>query len=119
MFFGCRHKNEDYIYEEELERAEKTEVLTKLSVAFSRDQEQKVQMSVLTAVSVPAVQLGFRHTQACKTWLVGKCFSVRYRLWLSVSLLAIFVCLQNVPNIYCKVKSQFLHFFDGHQHMLL
>lgn len=42
MFFGCRHKNEDFIYQEELEEAEKKEVLSKLHVAFSRDQEQKV-----------------------------------------------------------------------------
>uniref|UniRef100_A0A3P8WTS6 NADPH--cytochrome P450 reductase n=2 Tax=Cynoglossus semilaevis TaxID=244447 RepID=A0A3P8WTS6_CYNSE len=42
MFFGCRHKNEDYLYQEELEEAEKNEVLTQLNVAFSRDQEQKV-----------------------------------------------------------------------------
>ncbi|KAG7249542.1 hypothetical protein CRUP_032923, partial [Coryphaenoides rupestris] len=42
MFFGCRHKEEDFIYQEELEEAEKGEVLSKLHVAFSRDQEQKV-----------------------------------------------------------------------------
>ncbi|XP_038554200.1 NADPH--cytochrome P450 reductase-like [Micropterus salmoides] len=42
MFFGCRYKNEDYIYQEELEEAEKNGVLTQLHVAFSRDQEQKV-----------------------------------------------------------------------------
>ncbi|TNN32911.1 NADPH--cytochrome P450 reductase [Liparis tanakae] len=42
MFFGCRHKNEDYLYQEELEEAEKNEVLTQLNVAFSRDQEQKL-----------------------------------------------------------------------------
>lgn len=42
MFFGCRHKSEDYIYQEELEEAEKNGVLTKLFVAFSRDQEHKV-----------------------------------------------------------------------------
>lgn len=45
MFFGCRHKNEDYLYQEELEEAEKNEVLTQLNVAFSRDQEQKVWLS--------------------------------------------------------------------------
>ena len=45
MFFGCRHKNEDYIYQEELEEAEKNGVLTQLNVAFSRDQEQKVSLS--------------------------------------------------------------------------
>lgn len=45
MYFGCRHKNEDYIYQEELEEAEKNQVLTQLNVAFSRDQEQKVSLS--------------------------------------------------------------------------
>ena len=42
MYFGCRHKNEDYIYQEEMEEAESNGVLSKLRVAFSRDQEQKV-----------------------------------------------------------------------------
>ncbi|XP_062329842.1 P450 (cytochrome) oxidoreductase b [Osmerus eperlanus] len=42
LYFGCRHKNEDYIYQEELEEAEKTGVLSQLNIAFSRDQEQKV-----------------------------------------------------------------------------
>uniref|UniRef100_A0A8C7W4C1 NADPH--cytochrome P450 reductase n=1 Tax=Oncorhynchus mykiss TaxID=8022 RepID=A0A8C7W4C1_ONCMY len=42
LYCGCRHKEEDYLYQEELEEAEKTGVITKLNVAFSRDQEQKV-----------------------------------------------------------------------------
>ncbi|XP_067222004.1 P450 (cytochrome) oxidoreductase b isoform X1 [Chanodichthys erythropterus] len=42
LYFGCRHKNEDFLYQEELEKFEKTGVLTTLNVAFSRDQEQKV-----------------------------------------------------------------------------
>uniref|UniRef100_A0A672HRS4 NADPH--cytochrome P450 reductase n=1 Tax=Salarias fasciatus TaxID=181472 RepID=A0A672HRS4_SALFA len=42
LYFGCRHKNEDYIYQEELEEAEKNNVLTQLNVAFSRDQEHKI-----------------------------------------------------------------------------
>lgn len=45
MYFGCRHKNEDYLYQEELEEAEKNAVLTQLNVAFSRDQEQKVELT--------------------------------------------------------------------------
>lgn len=45
MYFGCRHKNEDYLYQEELEEAEKNAVLTQLNVAFSRDQEHKVELT--------------------------------------------------------------------------
>lgn len=45
MYFGCRHKNEDYLYQEELEEAEKKAVLTQLNVAFSRDQDQKVDLT--------------------------------------------------------------------------
>lgn len=46
MYFGCRHKNEDYLYQEELEEAEKKAVLTQLNVAFSRDQDQKVDLTL-------------------------------------------------------------------------
>ncbi|XP_037533313.1 P450 (cytochrome) oxidoreductase b [Nematolebias whitei] len=42
LYFGCRHKNQDYLYQEELQEAEKNSVLTQLNVAFSRDQEHKV-----------------------------------------------------------------------------
>lgn len=37
--------NEDYLYQEELEEAEKKAVLTQLNVAFSRDQDQKVDLT--------------------------------------------------------------------------
>lgn len=43
MYFGCRHKNEDYLYQEELEEAEKNGAVTQLNVAFSRDQDHKVE----------------------------------------------------------------------------
>lgn len=43
MYFGCRHKNEDYLYQEELEAAETNAAVTQLNVAFSRDQDHKVE----------------------------------------------------------------------------
>ncbi|KAL2096336.1 hypothetical protein ACEWY4_008484 [Coilia grayii] len=42
LYYGCRHKSEDYLYEEELAEFQKSGVLTQLNVAFSRDQAQKV-----------------------------------------------------------------------------
>lgn len=41
LYFGCRKKSEDYLYEEELEEYVKKGAL-KLHLAFSRDQAQKV-----------------------------------------------------------------------------
>ncbi|XP_058854291.1 NADPH--cytochrome P450 reductase-like isoform X2 [Acipenser ruthenus] len=42
LYYGCRHRNEDFLYQEELEQFEKDGVLTQLNVAFSRDQTEKV-----------------------------------------------------------------------------
>lgn len=42
LYFGCRRKNEDFLYQQELEEFERAGVLTQLNVAFSRDQEHKV-----------------------------------------------------------------------------
>ncbi|KAF4103775.1 P450 (cytochrome) oxidoreductase b [Onychostoma macrolepis] len=42
LYYGCRYKNEDFLYQEELEEFEKTAILTALNVAFSRDQAEKV-----------------------------------------------------------------------------
>lgn len=42
LFFGCRHKSEDYIYQEQLEKWHSEGIITELHVAFSRDQEKKV-----------------------------------------------------------------------------
>lgn len=38
LFFGCRKKSEDYIYEDELTSYEKDGTIADLHVAFSRDQ---------------------------------------------------------------------------------
>jgi len=46
LFFGCRNKAHDYIYQEELEEWEKDGLLT-LNVAFSRDQAEKRYVSHL------------------------------------------------------------------------
>ncbi|XP_063707533.1 NADPH--cytochrome P450 reductase [Culicoides brevitarsis] len=46
LYFGCRKKSEDYIYQEELEEYERNGTLT-LKLAFSRDQEKKVYVTHL------------------------------------------------------------------------
>ena len=42
LFFGCRKKSQDYIYEQELAMYSRSGVLQKLCVAFSRDAANKV-----------------------------------------------------------------------------
>lgn len=42
LYYGCRSKAHDYLYEEELEGFIKDGTLTHFHVAFSRDQNEKV-----------------------------------------------------------------------------
>lgn len=42
LYFGCRKKSEDFLYEEEITQYLEDKVITKAYLAFSRDQEQKV-----------------------------------------------------------------------------
>ncbi|MGL1922651.1 MAG: flavodoxin domain-containing protein [Hyphomicrobiales bacterium] len=42
LFFGDRKAEDDYIYQDELEAWQKSGVLTKLDLAFSRDQKEKI-----------------------------------------------------------------------------
>jgi NADPH-ferrihemoprotein reductase len=47
LYFGCRKKTEDFLYEEELNKYVADKTLTKLYIAFSRDQEHKVYVTHL------------------------------------------------------------------------
>lgn len=47
LYFGCRKKAEDYLYREELENYVESKAITKLYLAFSRDQPEKVYVTHL------------------------------------------------------------------------
>jgi sulfite reductase alpha subunit-like flavoprotein len=49
LFYGCRHEKKDYAFREELRELERQGVITRLSPAFSRDQEHRayVQQRIL------------------------------------------------------------------------
>ena len=55
LYFGCRHKDEDFIYEDELKTLQEEGVLTKLYTAFSRDQPEKVYVQNLLEKNGPEV----------------------------------------------------------------
>lgn len=47
LYFGCRKQSEDFLYQEELKQYLSDGVLTKLYLAFSRDQPEKVYVTHL------------------------------------------------------------------------
>lgn len=55
LFFGCRRRDEDYIYANELAQFEAQGVLTQLHLAFSREQDEKVYVQHLVAQHGEAV----------------------------------------------------------------
>ncbi|TYZ59896.1 hypothetical protein PybrP1_009209 [[Pythium] brassicae (nom. inval.)] len=55
LFFGCRRRDEDFIYADELEQFEAQGVLTQLHLAFSRQQQEKVYVQHLLAQHGAAV----------------------------------------------------------------
>ena len=57
LFFGCKNKNVDYIYRDELEAFEKDGILTQLHTAFSRDSAKKVYVQNLMAETKTAAEL--------------------------------------------------------------
>lgn len=42
LFFGCTHKDKDYLYQDDLEQLVEDGILSELSLAFSRDQDHKI-----------------------------------------------------------------------------
>ncbi|OBZ91248.1 hypothetical protein A0J61_00693 [Choanephora cucurbitarum] len=57
LFFGCRNKDEDYIYQEELEQYVADNVLTELHVAFSRNCEQSPIRYVQHSITANAAKI--------------------------------------------------------------
>lgn len=42
LIFGSRHKNGDWLYEEEWDKYKEAGILTNIITAFSRDQKEKI-----------------------------------------------------------------------------
>lgn len=49
FYFGCRRRDEDFMFEQELDDWKNRKIITDLFVAFSREQEQKVYVQSLIA----------------------------------------------------------------------
>lgn len=57
LYFGCKNRSEDYIYSDELEKYEKSGILTKLHLAFSRECSEKVYVQHLLKKTENAKEL--------------------------------------------------------------
>ena len=57
LYFGCRHKARDFIYEDELTAFKDSGVITALHLAFSRDSKPKAYVQTLMAQQDNAAQL--------------------------------------------------------------
>lgn len=55
MYYGCRKRAEDYLYENELDEYVNNGTLSKLNLAFSRDQDHKVYVQHLLERDAPLV----------------------------------------------------------------
>ena len=42
LYFGCKDRSKDYLYRDEIEEYAQSKVLSSLHLAFSREQQQKV-----------------------------------------------------------------------------
>ena len=97
LYFGCRHSNEDYIYEEELALYKDEGLLTKLYVAFSRDQAQKVYVQHLleqNGEEVWKILDKGGHIYVCGSVRVSK------RTFSSDALLLIILILSTIDSFY-------------------
>ena len=65
LFFGCRSRKADFIYEEELAGYLASGALTALHLAFSRDGPKKVYVQHHLAREAPAVAAALAHPRAC------------------------------------------------------
>lgn len=55
LYFGCRNKTKDYIYQDEIESASNNKILSDLQLAFSRDGPNKIYVQDLLAAQGAAV----------------------------------------------------------------
>jgi NADPH-ferrihemoprotein reductase len=47
LYYGCRNRDVDYLYEDELVEFKTKNTITELNIAFSRDQQEKIYVTHL------------------------------------------------------------------------